>query len=112
MEYVEKFVKNGNIKIGNTMWSWNKLAGKGEIAGCKGTCGEHCHGCYNEEDPRKSPCYVFKSYNIYGWDRSSVVKGHVRNTKVMRENIEKAFNDIRLQLKRLFARFWTVCLPA
>lgn len=100
MEYTAKFVKNGNIKIGNTMWSWNKLAGKGEIAGCKGTCGEHCHGCYNEEDPRKSPCYVFKSYNIYGWDHSSVVKGHVRNTKVMRENIEKAFNDIRLQLKR------------
>ena len=100
MEYTAKFVKNGNIKIGNTMWSWNKLAGKGEIAGCKGTCGDHCHGCYNEEDPRKSPCYVFKSYNIYGWDHSSVVKGHVRNTKVMRENIEKAFKDIRLQLKR------------
>lgn len=100
MEYTARFVKNGNIKIGNTMWSWNKLAGKGEIAGCKGTCGEHCNGCYNIEDPRKSPCYVFKSYNIYGWDHSSVVKGHVRNTKVMRENIDKAFNDIRLQLKR------------
>ena len=100
MEYTARFVKNGNIKIGNTMWSWNKLAGKGEIAGCKGTCGEHCHGCYNEEDPRKSPCYVFKSYNIYGWDHSSVVKGHIRNTKVMRDNIEKAFRDIRLQLKR------------
>ena len=100
MEYTARFVKNGNIKIGNTMWSWNKLAGKGEMAGCKGTCGEQCHGCYNEEDPRKSPCYVFKSYNIYGWDHSSVVKGHVRNTKVMRENIEKAFKDIRLQLKR------------
>jgi hypothetical protein len=82
------------------MWSWNKLAGNGEIAGCKGTCGEHCHGCYNAENPRKSPCYVFKSYNIYGWDHSSVVKGHVRNTKVMRENINKAFNDIRLQLTR------------
>jgi hypothetical protein len=52
------------------------------------------------DNPKKSPCYVFKSYNIYGWDHSSVVKGHVRNTKVMRENIEKAFNDIRLQLKR------------
>ena len=100
MEYVARFVKNGNIKIGDTMWSWNKLAGNGEIAGCQGTCGEHCHGCYNAEDPRKSPCYVFKSYNIYGWDHSSVVKGHIRNTKVMRENIEKAFKDIRLQLKR------------
>lgn len=100
MEYIARMVKNGNIKIGNTMWSWNKLAGSGVIAGCKGTCGEHCNGCYNAEDPRKSPCYVFKSYNIYGWDRSSVVKGHVRNTNIMREDIDRAFDDIRLQLKR------------
>ena len=100
MEYTAKFVKNGNIKIGNTMWSWNKLAGNGVIAGCQGTCGEHCHGCYNVEDPRKSPCYVFKSYNIYGWDHSTVVKAHIRNTNVMRGNIETAFKDIRLQLKR------------
>ena len=100
MEYVARMVKNGNIKIGNTMWSWNKLAGNGVIAGCKGTCGEHCHGCYNADDPRKSPCYVFKSYNIYGWDNSSVVKGHVRNTNIMRNDIVRAFSDIQLQLKR------------
>ena len=100
MAYVARFVKNGNIKIGNTMWSWNKLAGDGVIAGCKGTCGQHCQGCYNVEDPRKSPCYVFKSYNIYGWDNSTVVQGHVRNTNVMRSDIGKAFNDIRLQLTR------------
>lgn len=100
MEYIARFVKNGNIKIGDTMWNWNKLAGSGVIAGCKGTCGSHCQGCYDANNPRKSPCYVFKSYNIYGWDHSSVVKGHVRNTNVMRENIDKAFNDIRLQLKR------------
>ena len=100
MEYTARFVKNGNIKIGNTMWSWNKLAGNGVIAGCKGTCGEHCEVCYDPSNPRKSPCYVFKSYNIYGWDKSSVVKGHVRNTNVMREDIDKAFEDIRLQLTR------------
>ena len=100
MEYVARMVKNGNIKIGNTMWSWNKLAGSGVIAGCKGTCGEHCVGCYNADNPRKSPCYVFKSYNLYGWDHSSIVKGHIRNTNIMRSDINKAFNDIRLQLKR------------
>lgn len=100
MEYIARMVKNGNIKIGNTMWSWNKLAGNGVIAGCKGTCGEHCTGCYNAEDPRKSPCYVFKSYNLYGWDKSSVVAGHVRNTNIMRNDIDHAFNDIQLQLKR------------
>lgn len=100
MEYVARMVKNGNIKIGRTMWSWNKLAGSGTIAGCKGTCGEHCKGCYDEKNPKKSPCYVFKSYNIYGWDHSSVVKGHVRNTNIMRDDINKAFKEIQLQLKR------------
>ena len=44
MEYIARMTKNGNIKIGQTMWSWNKLAGSGEIAGCKGTCGKHCNG--------------------------------------------------------------------
>ena len=43
---------------------------------------------------------MFKSYNLYGWDQSSVVKGHVRNTNIMRSDIDHAFNDIRLQLKR------------
>lgn len=100
MGYEAKMVKNGNIKIGHTMWSWNKLAGNGVIAGCKGTCGKHCGGCYNAENPKKSPCYVFKSYVIYGWDHSSVVKSHVRNTNVMRNDIDKAFNDIQLQIKR------------
>lgn len=100
MEYIARMTKNGNIKIGQTMWSWNKLAGSGEIAGCKGTCGKHCNGCYNADNPRKSPCYVFKSYNLYGWDQSSVVKGHVRNTNIMRSDMNHAFNDIRLQLKR------------
>ena len=100
MEYVARMVKNGNIKLGQTMWTWNKLAGNGTIAGCKGTCGQHCNGCYNAENPRKSPCYVFKSDNIYGWDHSSVVRGHVRNTNVMRNDINHAFSDIRLQLAR------------
>ena len=100
MEYVARMVKNGNIKIGRTMWSWNKLAGSGKIAGCKGTCGQHCKGCYDVKNPKKSPCYVFKSYNLYGWDHSSVVKGHIRNTNIMRGDINRAFSEIQLQLKR------------
>ena len=100
MGYTAKFVKNGNIKIGDTMWSWNKLAGNGIIGGCKGTCGKHCQGCYDSDNPKKSPCYVFKSYVQYGWDDGTVVKAHIRNTNIIRENIEKAFEDIRLQLQR------------
>lgn len=100
MEYTARMVKTGNIKIGRTMWTWNKLAGNGEIAGCKGTCGQHCEGCYDPKHPQKSPCYVFKSYVLYGWDHSSVVKGHIRNTNIMRKDICRAFNEIQLQLKR------------
>ena len=100
MGYTAKLVKNGNIKIGNTMWSWNKLAGAGEIAGCKGTCGKHCKGCYNPDNPKKSPCYVFKSYVQYGWDKSTVVKNHVQNTRIMRENPMQAFAEIEQQIRR------------
>ena len=100
MSYTAKLVKNGNIKIGNTMWSWNKLAGSGEIAGCKGTCGKYCKGCYDPKNPKKSPCYVFKSYVQYGWDKSTVVKSHIQNTKIMRENLIKAFAEIEQQIRR------------
>lgn len=97
--YSAKFIKNGNIKVGN-MWTWNKLAGNGIIAGCKGTCGEHCQGCYNPEQPKKSDCYVFKSYITYGWDKSTVVASHVKNTNAMRNDIEKTFEELRTQIRR------------
>ena len=100
MSYQAKFVKKGNIKVGATAWTFNKLAGSGIIAGCKGTCGEHCQGCYSVENPKKSPCYVFKSYVQYGWDSGTVVKAHIRNTNIIRGNIEKAFEDIRTQIKK------------
>ena len=99
MSYTARMTKSGNIKVGN-MWTFNKLAGAGIIAGCKGTCGKHCEGCYNPEHPEKSPCYVFKSYRMYGWEKSSVVKGHVRNTNIMRSNPGLAFKEIREQIKR------------
>lgn len=98
--YQAKFVKQGNIKLGASIWTWNKLAGSGIIAGCKGTCGNHCKGCYNPEDPKKSPCYVFKSYRQYGWDNGTPVRAHIRNTNIIRKNIKQAFEDIRSQLKR------------
>lgn len=98
--YQAKFVKNGNTKVGSSIYTWSKLAGNGMIAGCKGTCGKHCMGCYNTENPKKSPCYVFKSYVQYGWEDGTPVKSHVRNTNIMRNNINKAFEDIKLQLQR------------
>lgn len=55
-----------NIKLGN-MGSWAMLIGN-----CSwyipeldvfvpGTCGEHCKGCFNPNNPRCSTCYVMKS---------------------------------------------------
>lgn len=99
MSYTARISKDGNIKIGR-MWSWNKLAGSGILAGCKGTCGKHCVGCYDAENPKKSSCYVFKSYVLRGWETSTIVQGHVRNTNIMRNNIDQAFEEIRLQIKR------------
>lgn len=99
MAYDAKFVKKGNIKVGD-MWTFNKLAGNGVIGGCKGTCGEHCQGCYNKDNPKKSPCYVFKSYVQYKWEEGTPVKAHIRNTNAIRNNINKAFEDLNFQLKR------------
>lgn len=98
--YIARMNKKGNIKVGSGIWTWNKLAGAGYIAGCKGTCGEHCQGCYNPNDPASSSCYVFKSYVRYNWEESTIVKGHIRNTKIMRENKPKAFADIATQIDK------------
>lgn len=87
--------KNGNIKIGSDIWSFSKLAGSGTVKGCKGSC-RNCEGCYNPENPKKSPCYVFKSYQIY----PHVVDSHIRNTKSFREDINKAFEQLNGQINR------------
>lgn len=95
MENKGKFT-NGNIKVGN-MLTWNKLAGAGELMGCKGSCGEYCCGCYNAENPMKSDCYVFKSYNLYG---ESVIQSHINNTEAMREDLEGTFKRLDENLSR------------
>lgn len=100
MKYVVRFNKNGNTKVGGSIWTFNKLAGRGILAGCRGTCGQYCSGCYNVDNPRKSPCYVFKSYVQWGWENSTVVKAHVRNTNAMREQELRSFLDLQAQIKR------------
>lgn len=98
-DYSVKFIKSGNLKLGQ-IWTFNKLAGGGIISGCQGSCGSCCNGCYNSDNPKKSACFVFKSYVQYGWDKSTVVKSHIKNTIAIRTNIIKAFSDIDLQIKR------------
>ena len=59
-----------NIKLGD-MGSWAELPGDCEYyipelnVTVKGTCGEHCRGCFNPENPKCSECYVAKSYVIH-----------------------------------------------
>ena len=98
--YSAKVIKGGNTKLGTSMWSFNKLAGNGEIAGCKGTCGKYCAGCYNPDNPKKSPCYVFKEYARHGWDHATSVQSHVKNTRAMRKDLKQVFEDLNLQIKR------------
>ena len=55
-----------NIKLGD-MGSWAMLIGNcswyiPELGiSVPGTCGEHCKGCFNPNNPRCSTCYVMKS---------------------------------------------------
>lgn len=62
-----KFGDSGdNIKLGN-MGSWAVLPGDMDWyipnlkMWVKGTCGSHCKGCFDPENPRCSKCYVFKA---------------------------------------------------
>ena len=90
---IAKFNKNGNIKLGKKMWSFSKLYGdmvhnSKKYGAVIGSCGGHCEGC-------KGSCYVKKSYRY-----PSVVDGHARNTLAIRNNINKAFEDLNGQIDR------------
>lgn len=90
---IAKFNKNGNIKLGRAMWSFSKLYGNWahesrRYGAVMGTCGHYCNGC-------KNSCYVKKSYRY-----PSVIDGHARNTLAMRNDINKAFDDLNGQIDR------------
>lgn len=67
---IKKGTSNDNIKLGE-MGSWAMLFGNcnwyiPELdVTVRGTCGEHCKGCFDPENPRCSACYVAKSYYKY-----------------------------------------------
>lgn len=101
MAYLARFNKSGNIKLGQT-WSWSKLAGDSihttkDGESCKGSCGSYCKGCWSAavKEGKRPACYVAKSYRY-----PSVVKGHMRNTNVMRDNIDRAFDDLAKQIDK------------
>lgn len=67
---IKKGTAADNIKLGN-MGSWAMLFGSCDWyipeldVTVKGTCGDHCQGCFNPENPKCSPCYVAKSYVMH-----------------------------------------------
>ena len=91
---VAKFGKSGNIKLGNSTWTFSKLAGNTEFTSvygtCTGSCGKYCSGCWH-----RGGCYVWKSYRY-----PSVVKGHMRNTIAFRNDLDAAFENLAKQLDR------------
>ena len=105
-----RFNKGGNVKVGD-MWTFNTLFGNYNYyipelkKHVRGTCGFNCKGCIKD-------CYVKKSYVMYTkrntdgtkgdfvTGKCSVKYGHAINTLAMRENAEKAYNDLNNQIKR------------
>lgn len=91
--YDARFNKGGNVKLGG-LWSWSTLysdkffyvekLGKS----IQGTCGNNCDVC-------KEKCYVRKSYRY-----PSVVYSHARNTEMLRNDIQKTFDDLNKQITR------------
>ena len=91
------FTKNGNIKLGKTMWVWSTMKGGDdekrpikdfENKLCSGTCGDNCKVCTKS-------CYVNRSYRY-----ESVIKGHAINTVWIKENPTETFNILSEQLER------------
>lgn len=102
MDYKVKFLRDGNTKLGDNMATWSTLKGDDDYyipeldRTVKGTCGKYCAGC-------KHACYVTKSYNRYTSRKTgkcSVKLGHARNTIMLRENINKVYNDLHNQIAR------------
>ena len=91
------FTKNGNIKLGTSMWVWSTMKGGDnekrpikdfENKLCSGTCGDNCKVCTKS-------CYVNRSYRY-----ESVIKGHAINTVWIKENPTETFNILSKQLER------------
>lgn len=91
-----RFNKQGNIKLGEGIYSWSKLYGDmdykyllfGEEKTIKGTCQHCCEGC-------KGTCYVKKSMRY-----STVIASHIRNTLAFRNDLNWAFDILNGILDR------------
>ena len=78
--------ESNNVKLGK-MGSWAELPGDCEYyipeldVTVKGTCGEHCKGCFNSNNPRCSACYVFKSLVRFTYSNPDGTPGDILKDK-------------------------------
>lgn len=83
---IKKGTPDKNIKLGY-MGSWSMLFGNCDWyipeldITLKGTCGEHCKGCFNPINPKCSPCYVAKSYVRHTYSKEDGTVGDIVNDK-------------------------------
>ena len=114
-----------NIKLGE-MGTWAMLFGNCEWyipeldVTVKGTCGEHCKGCFNPDNPRCSACYVAKSYVKYTnknkdktvgdilKNKCCVKLGHAYRTIAMTMFRDDLLDSLDGQLKRKRKKFETI----
>ena len=118
-----KIREGGNIKLGSNMGSWAMLFGNVDWyspelgRSCKGTCRGNCKGCFDKDNPKKSACYVAKSYvmrthrNKDGTpgdilkNRCSVKYGHMINTIAMTEHRRELKKSLDVQLTNKKKKF-------
>lgn len=114
-----------NIKLGE-MGTWAMLFGNCEWyipeldVTVKGTCGEHCKGCFNPDNPRCSACYVAKSYVKYTnknkdktvgdilRNKCCVKLGHAYRTIAMTMFRDDLLDSLDGQLRRKRKKFETI----
>lgn len=83
---IKKGTATDNVKLGK-MGSWAMLFGSCDWyipeldVTVKGTCGGHCSGCFNPENPKCSPCYVAKSYVKYTKRNADNTIGNILTNK-------------------------------
>lgn len=118
-----KIRTGGNTKLGSTMGSWALLFGNIEWyspelgRSCRGTCKGNCKGCFDKDDPKKSACYVAKSYTLYTnrnedgtpgditKSRCTVKYGHMINTIAMTEHRRELEERLDVQLTNKKKKF-------
>lgn len=100
-------VSKGNRKIGTGIWALSTLPGnqdhllhikgKGLLTTIPGTCSKYCDGCAKD-----GACYAWRDAKLH---HNAVIKAWGENTLLLRENIDKFFEDINVFISAMNAKY-------